>query len=206
MNATCSDGLNQRQRRFADLVLEGHAQGRAYELAGYKARGDSADVNASRLLGNARVAAYLAERRRVLLERSSTTAEAVIEELAAMAFYDPAEIAGHRLAGPDDIATLPEHVRPAIVGWSWDPQGRFVPRLANRLGALDLLARYLGLFQRDRVPDERSSDSLLTTPIWRYVFALHVTDGISIAEAEGYARRNPDRVTEWAREVGLIPA
>ena len=42
--------LNDRQRRFVELVVLGRAAGRDYEEAGYDARGEVADQAASRLL------------------------------------------------------------------------------------------------------------------------------------------------------------
>jgi phage terminase small subunit len=53
--------LNSRQRAFVENLAKGMAQGRAYEAAGYKARGGVADAHASRLAGNGKVAAALAE-------------------------------------------------------------------------------------------------------------------------------------------------
>lgn len=54
-----SAGLNDRQRRFAELVVSGRPAGRAYEEAGYSARGDSADQTASKLLGSTKVSEYV---------------------------------------------------------------------------------------------------------------------------------------------------
>jgi phage terminase small subunit len=51
--------LNVKQKRFADnYVLSGNAK-ESYLLAGYKAEGSSCEVNASRLLRNAKVADYI---------------------------------------------------------------------------------------------------------------------------------------------------
>jgi phage terminase small subunit len=51
--------MNDRQRRFADLVFQGRAAGRAYEQAGYAARENSADTAGARLLRNVQVTDYL---------------------------------------------------------------------------------------------------------------------------------------------------
>jgi hypothetical protein len=53
------EGVNDRQRRFCEFIMRGLAAGRAYEAAGYEASGDAADVQASKLLRNAKVAKYL---------------------------------------------------------------------------------------------------------------------------------------------------
>lgn len=51
--------LNDRMRRVCELVVKGVPAGRAYEQAGYTARGDDADVSACKLLRIPKVAAYL---------------------------------------------------------------------------------------------------------------------------------------------------
>lgn len=51
--------ISDRMRRVCELVVQGHPAGRAYELAGYLARGHIADQNASKLLTTPKVAAHL---------------------------------------------------------------------------------------------------------------------------------------------------
>jgi hypothetical protein len=55
--------LNDKQRRFCELVVSGTPAGRAYEQAGYTAKGDDADCCAAKLQGNAKVVAYIEELR-----------------------------------------------------------------------------------------------------------------------------------------------
>jgi phage terminase small subunit len=74
------------------------------------------------------------------------TAERVLKEIARMALYDAADIAGHKINGPEDIPTLPEDVRRAIIGWGWDKQGNFVLKLSPKTPSLELLGRHLKLF------------------------------------------------------------
>ena len=63
--------LNDRMRRVCELVVQGVPAGRAYEQAGYTARGDVADQAASRLLGTAKVATFL----KTLREAAAKNAE-----------------------------------------------------------------------------------------------------------------------------------
>ncbi len=56
--------LNPRQQRFVELVAGGMPAGRAYEAAGFKARGKGADECACQLLKKTQVAKVLAEIRR----------------------------------------------------------------------------------------------------------------------------------------------
>ena len=68
MSAKDEHGLNPRQRKFVGFVLSGMAAGRAYEAAGYFARGHVADVMASRLMTNDDIAACLKAERKALSE------------------------------------------------------------------------------------------------------------------------------------------
>jgi phage terminase small subunit len=53
--------VNEQQKRFADYYVETGNATEAYRRAGYKAKGKSAEVNASRLLTNAKVKTYINE-------------------------------------------------------------------------------------------------------------------------------------------------
>lgn len=54
-------GLTQQQRTFCELYASNMPAGRAYEQAGYKARGNAAEAAASRLLTNVKVKTYVEE-------------------------------------------------------------------------------------------------------------------------------------------------
>ena len=74
---------NERHERFCHEILsdpEGKA-GRAYERAGFKATGAAADVGASRLLKNPKVAARLEELKADRSERTEITLDVVIKGL-----------------------------------------------------------------------------------------------------------------------------
>lgn len=80
-------------------------------------------------------------------KKLDATALDVKREIARMAMFDPAHVTG--VTCPEDIALLPEDVRRAIVGWSWDRNGNFTVKLAKE-SALEMLGRHHGLF-KDRV-------------------------------------------------------
>lgn len=82
-------------------------------------------------------------------EKLEATALDVKREIARMAMFDPAHVTG--VTCPEDVARLPEDVRRAIVGWSWDRQGNFTVKLAKE-GALEMLGRHHGLFEKDKAP------------------------------------------------------
>lgn len=197
-------GLNERQRRFADGVLEGMSLKAAYEQAGYKSRGSAARKNASRLMTNDDVRAYLAEQRKKLTERVLMSAEKVVELFTRQATWLPAEIVTHEITCPRDIAKLPEATQLLIEGWHYDSKNRFVLEFVDRQHALDQLGKIFGVFQADRMNDRDREADLLATVFWRFVMAHHLHHGTPIADVIGHARRNPKEVEEWAESVGLI--
>jgi phage terminase small subunit len=56
------DNLNPKQKKFADYYIETGNATESYIRAGYQTEGNSAEVNASRLLRNAKVLEYIKER------------------------------------------------------------------------------------------------------------------------------------------------
>ncbi|MFP5110228.1 terminase small subunit [Neobacillus sp. C211] len=55
------NNLNIKQKKFADYYIETGNAAESYKRAGYEAEGNAAEVNASRLLRNAKVLAYIKE-------------------------------------------------------------------------------------------------------------------------------------------------
>lgn len=53
--------LTPKQQAFADYYIETGNATQSYIKAGYEAKGNSAEVNASRLLSNAKVSSYIAK-------------------------------------------------------------------------------------------------------------------------------------------------
>jgi phage terminase small subunit len=69
MSAAKDDfGLSPRERTFADGFIGGLPAGRAYERAGYKARGGSADSLACKMLRKDKLMAYVRAARRRMAE------------------------------------------------------------------------------------------------------------------------------------------
>lgn len=137
--------MTPKQQRFVEEYLVDLNATQAAIRAGYSPR--TANEQGARLLANVSVAAAIAERRAALSASVEVTQERIIAEYARMAFYDPASIAGQVMAGPQDIAKLPEDVRRSIVGWGWDKAGNFTLKLADKGAALTNLGRHLGMFK-----------------------------------------------------------
>jgi phage terminase small subunit len=76
-----NNGLNERQYRFVHEYLKDLNAADAYRRAGYKAKGEVARANASRLLTNANVQAALVRVREEIAERTQVTKELVMAGL-----------------------------------------------------------------------------------------------------------------------------
>lgn len=137
--------LTPKQERFvAEYLIDLNAT-QAATRAGYSAK--TANEQGARLLANVSVRSALQEAMERRTKRLEATADDVLREITRLAMFDPADLTN--VKGPEDIKALPEDVRRAIVGWSWDRQGRFTVKMVKE-GALDMLGRHHGLF-KDRV-------------------------------------------------------
>jgi phage terminase small subunit len=58
--------VNEQQKKFADYYIQTGNATESYKRAGYKAKGNVAEANASRLLRNAKVVEYIEERNKQL--------------------------------------------------------------------------------------------------------------------------------------------
>lgn len=150
--------LTPRQRTFADEYLIDLNATAAYKRAGYVAEGNSAEVNASRLLSNAKVSEYIAERMRAREQRTEITQDRVLQEYAKIAFLDPrrfydengALIPVQKL--PADVAAALSAMEVVVErnGTNEDGSPAFADvkkiKFSDKKGALDSVARHLGMF------------------------------------------------------------
>lgn len=88
--------LSPRHKRFADEYLIDLNATAAYKRAGYKARDDVANINASRLLATAKVQAYIQWRMAQRERRTEITQDMVLQRWWAIANADPNELIYHR--------------------------------------------------------------------------------------------------------------
>ena len=141
--------MTEKQKIFADEYLIDLNATRAYKVA-YPAvkKDETAMVNGSRMLRNAKVAEYIAERMEERQKRTEITQDRVLEELAAIAFAkatDYAEIKGECVR-IKDTALLDEQQIRAIAGIKEGKYGIEL-KLNDKEKALELLGRHLGMFK-----------------------------------------------------------
>lgn len=157
--------LTPKQSRFVEEYLVDLNATQAAIRAGYSPH--TADVIGHENLGKPEIAMALAERRRLLSERTDVNAERVIRELARVAFGRLDEVAPWDEQGPRLIASseLPEHARALVASIRvkrerplrgsgenavpWEVETIEV-KPWDKLGALEKLGKHLGLFT-DRV-------------------------------------------------------
>ncbi len=117
--------------------------------AGYSPR--TANEQAARLLADVSVAARVAELKAARAERTETDADRVIAELKRIAFADRRRLFAW---GPDGVRLIPsDQLDPAdaaivteITETTTEGGGSIRLKTADKLGALTLLGRHLGLF------------------------------------------------------------
>lgn len=141
-----------KQQRFVDEFLIDMNGTQAAIRAGYSAR--SADVTASRLLANAKVQAYLSERRDDLQKTTQITQERVLLEFAKIAFFDPRKLFDrdghlrpiHELDA--DTASVIAGLDVVSIGNDDTGEGQITKlKFNSRQAALDSIGRHLGMFK-----------------------------------------------------------
>jgi phage terminase small subunit len=141
--------LNDRQCRFvAEYLIDLNAT-QAAVRAGYSAR--TAYSAGERLLRNVEIATAIAEARAARSRRTEVTADRVVLELARVAFGDPRRVMGWGPGGvrlrPSAELTDEEAAIVAEVGETTTKEGGSLRvKTVDKLGALRLLGRHLGMF------------------------------------------------------------
>ena len=155
--------LTPKQKRFVDEYLIDLNATQAAIRAGYSPK--TANEQGARLLANVSIAQTIQKAMQDREQRTEITQDRVLQEYARLAFYDP-----RKLFQPDGtpkpIEALDDDTAAALAGLEvreeFEGAGEnraFVGytkkyKLANKLGALDCLAKHLGLFE----PKEEDSE------------------------------------------------
>ena len=141
--------MTEKQKIFADEYLIDLNATRAYKVAYPSAKKDeTAMANGSRMLRNAKVAEYIAERMQKRQERTEVTQDRVIAELAAIAFAkatDYVSIKNDEVLLYDTDKLTEAQVR-AIACIKQGKSGIEL-KLNDKEKALELLGRHLGMFK-----------------------------------------------------------
>jgi len=176
--------LTQRQENFCLAYIKIGCATEAYRQS-YSTQGmKDATVwrHATATMDRPQVVQRIAELREKIAVHASVTQAQVLDELAAHAFYDPAHLV--LVNSPEDVAKLPAKIRQCIIGWSWDRQGNFVLKLANKTVALELIGKHLGMFvdrKEIRVGElERLDDTALNVRIAQAAAQVAQIEGVAV--------------------------
>lgn len=149
-----SGKLNDRQKRFADEYLIDCNATQAAIRAGYSEK--TSYSMGQRLLKNVEVAAYIDKRKKARIDRTQITQDFVLTELMKIAKSDGTDFAtvGKRnritLTPTDD---LPPEKRAAVASVKKGAKGELEVKTYDKLKALELLGRHLGLWEKTAASD-----------------------------------------------------
>jgi len=145
---------NARHERFCQSVAQGQHYQRAYELAGYQAKGRSAKVAASRLMTNVDIAERVQALIFAAAQGAEIKAEDVIRELARVAFSNVQDMRD-LVNGCGDLGDLTRAHAAAIAEMTTDTISRgqdeaaierIKVKLHPKIPALVKLGEHLGIF------------------------------------------------------------
>lgn len=150
--------LTAKQANFADEYLVDFNAVRAYRAAYPGCKSDNtAGVEGHRLLKNPKIADYIQKRMQDRQVRTEITQDRVLREYAKLGFFDPRKLFNAD-GSPREIADLDDDTAAAIAGLDvlevYEGTGAdrvftgYIKKykIANKIGALDSMAKHLGLF------------------------------------------------------------
>ena len=150
--------LTAKQANFADEYLVDFNAVRAYRAAYPGCKSDNAaGVEGHRLLKNPKIADYIKKRMQDRQNRTEITQDRVLREYAKLGFFDPRNLFLPD-GSPVPIQALDDDTAAAIAGLDvlevYEGTGadrKFVGyvkkyKIASKIGALDSMAKHLGLF------------------------------------------------------------
>ena len=153
--------MNPKQIKFCELYHQTGNATQSYIDAGYKVKNEEvASVMSSRLLGNDKIREYLATLQKAASAKNNVTVERIMDEAAKIAFADLNEIVAieegilvlkksqdlNQLEGVSASRTVSESSTDK--GSSSSVSNSFSVKRADRLKALDMLARMIGAYDR----------------------------------------------------------
>ncbi len=141
--------MTENQRIFAEEYLTDLNASRAYAAAYPGVTAVTARTNAAKLLKKEEIRAHIRARLKERQEKTHITEEQVLLELAEIAFADIGalvRVEDGKLTAADTAALTPGQRR--IIAGVREGRGGIEYRFCDRLRALELLGRHLGMFDR----------------------------------------------------------
>ena len=143
-----AQAVAERQKTFVEAYLSnGHNAAQAAIAAGTGGKYPRAE--GYKLMQKPAVQALLAKRAKEIAELVEMNTQNGAEELRAIAFSDVGDLVDDR-GKPIPMSELPPRVRAAISSVKVTPDGKVIEyKFWDKPGALQTMARHLGLFERD---------------------------------------------------------
>jgi phage terminase small subunit len=141
--------LTAKQKRFIlEYLIDLNATA-AYQRAGFKARGHSAENGASRLMRNDEVSAKIARLIELRAQRTQISGDRVLKELARIGFSDLGDVAswGPRGVRIHSERLLLPNIQAAVQLIKESAKGDKTIKMHAKVPALVELGKYLGLYQ-----------------------------------------------------------
>lgn len=162
--------MTDAQKRFCNEYLIDLNATRAYKVAYSRCKKDeTANVNGSKLLRNAKVQEYIAEKQKEIEKRTEVTQDKVIKELASIAFSKASDYASlkrmERTVPIYKKGVIVDYKKEEYMGIEFTPtnelseeqkkalagikEGRFGIQVdsCDKVKALELLGKHLGMFK-----------------------------------------------------------
>ncbi len=150
--------LTEKQKRFCEEYLIDLNATQAAIRAGYK----NADIG-RRLVTKSHVSEYIEKLRAEQSRRTAITADRVLEELAAIAFADRTEMQAINCRGDVSFRPTDELSDGAKKAIACIEEGKYGTKITSydKVKALELLGKHLGLFDGSGAPIDPPDDSFL---------------------------------------------
>ncbi|WP_093626722.1 terminase small subunit [Limosilactobacillus gorillae] len=111
--------LTVKQKNFADNYIESGNASKAYQLAGYKATGNSAESSASQLLRNPKVKSYIDKRLKQIESDKIADLTEALQGITAIARGEALEpvVTVNPLTGKPQVTTVPSKQSTRLAAW-----------------------------------------------------------------------------------------
>lgn len=166
--------LTDKQKRFVQEYLVDLNATAAARRAGYK------DPNIGRqLITKNNVSEEIAKRQVKLQNKLEITQEKVLQELAAIAFANGSDFVTVTATGLLDVkptGKVPKEKLPAIAGIKYTQVGSVEIKLHDKVKALELLGKHLGVFDEKRDTDKAEENNIFE------VIEQSTKEGLDISE------------------------
>ena len=138
--------LLPKEHKAIKYYLEGLPKGQALKKAGFSFR---AQRSPSRLFERPEIKGEIQRRQKMMATKANVNAEWIIERLASIADADLTDLMTLDEEGIPriDFAKMNGNLRRAITGYSVKKDGKISVSQADKLKALDMLARHLGMYE-----------------------------------------------------------